>query len=96
MKRKFGIVVIDDDKETARKGLQQISRIPEEQINEFVIYGAPEVCSQIYFKSYYYGLDMTTYVANLYTKLYKNRPSEFVSVNIIPNLFSKMFFGNRS
>lgn len=35
-------MVIDDDKETARKTLQQISRIPEEQINEFAIYGAPE------------------------------------------------------
>jgi hypothetical protein len=42
LKTKLGIVVIDDDKETARKRLKQISRIPEEQINEFGIYGAPE------------------------------------------------------
>jgi hypothetical protein len=42
LKTKLGIVVIDDDKETARKRLQQISRLPEEQINEFAIYGAPE------------------------------------------------------
>ena len=42
LKTKLGIVVIVDDKETARKRLQQISRIPEEQINEFAIYGTPE------------------------------------------------------
>jgi F420-dependent oxidoreductase-like protein len=42
LKTKLGIVVIDDDKETARKRLQQISRIPQEQINEFAIYGTPE------------------------------------------------------
>ena len=43
LKTKLGVVVIDDDKEMARKRLQQISKgIPEEQINEFAIYGTPE------------------------------------------------------
>ena len=43
LKTKLGLVVIDDDKEMARKRLQQISKgIPEEQINEFAIYGTPE------------------------------------------------------
>ncbi|MGB7952532.1 MAG: LLM class F420-dependent oxidoreductase [Candidatus Nitrosopolaris sp.] len=43
LKTKLGFVVIDDDKEMARKRLQQISKgIPEEQINEFAIYGTPE------------------------------------------------------
>ena len=43
LKTKLGVVVIDDDRETARKRLQQISKgIPEEQINEFAIYGTPE------------------------------------------------------
>ncbi|MDQ6866794.1 MAG: LLM class F420-dependent oxidoreductase, partial [Thermoproteota archaeon] len=43
LKTKLGVVVIDDDKETARKRLQQISKgIPEEQINEFAIYGTSE------------------------------------------------------
>lgn len=43
LKSKLGVVVIDDDRETARKRLQQISKgIPEEQINEFAIYGTPE------------------------------------------------------
>ncbi len=43
LKTKLGVVVIDDDKEMARKRFQQIIRgIPEEQINEFAIYGTPE------------------------------------------------------
>jgi len=43
LKTKLGVVVIDDDREMARKRLQQISKgIPEEQINEFAIYGTPE------------------------------------------------------
>jgi F420-dependent oxidoreductase-like protein len=43
LRPKLGVVVIDDDRETARKRLQQISKgIPEEQINEFAIYGTPE------------------------------------------------------
>ena len=43
LKTKLGFVVIDDDKEMARKRLPQISKgIPEEQINEFAIYGTPE------------------------------------------------------
>ena len=47
LKTKLGVVVIDDDKEMARKRLQQISKgIPEEQINEFAIYGTPEDVSR--------------------------------------------------
>jgi F420-dependent oxidoreductase-like protein len=43
LKTKLGVVVIDDDKEMARKRLQQnIMGMPEEQINEFAIYGTPE------------------------------------------------------
>ena len=43
LKTKLGVVVIDDDKEMARKRLQQIIMgMPEEQINEFAIYGTPE------------------------------------------------------
>lgn len=43
LKTKLGVVVIDDDKEMARKRLLRISKgIPEEQINEFAIYGTPE------------------------------------------------------
>ena len=42
MKTKLGVVVIDDDKETARKRLQQIIKVPEEQVDEFAIYGSPE------------------------------------------------------
>jgi F420-dependent oxidoreductase-like protein len=43
LRTKLGVVVIDDDKEMARKRLQQISKgIPEEQIDEFAIYGTPE------------------------------------------------------
>ena len=43
LKTKLGVVVIDDDKEMARKRLLHITKgIPEEQINEFAIYGTPE------------------------------------------------------
>jgi alkanesulfonate monooxygenase SsuD/methylene tetrahydromethanopterin reductase-like flavin-dependent oxidoreductase (luciferase family) len=42
LKTKLGVVVIDDDKETARKRLQQIIKVPEEQVDEFAIYGSPE------------------------------------------------------
>ena len=43
LKTKLGVVVIDDDKEMARKRLQQISKgMPKEQIDEFAIYGTPE------------------------------------------------------
>lgn len=43
LKTNLGVVVIDDNEEMARKRLQQISKgIPEEQINEFAIYGTPE------------------------------------------------------
>jgi F420-dependent oxidoreductase-like protein len=43
LKTKLGIVVIDDDKEIAKERIQQVSRgMPEEQINEFAIYGTPE------------------------------------------------------
>jgi F420-dependent oxidoreductase-like protein len=43
LKTKLGVVVIDDDKDMARKRLLQITKgIPEEQINEFAIYGTPE------------------------------------------------------
>ena len=43
LKTKLGVVALDDDKEMARKRLQQIIMgIPEEQINEFAIYGTPE------------------------------------------------------
>jgi F420-dependent oxidoreductase-like protein len=41
LKTKLGLVIIDDNKEMARKRLQQAG-IPEEQINEFAIYGTPE------------------------------------------------------
>ena len=41
LKTKLGPVVIDYNKEMARKRLQQAG-IPEEQINEFAIYGTPE------------------------------------------------------
>ncbi len=38
LKTKLGVVVIDGDKETARKRLQHIINVPEEQVNEFAIY----------------------------------------------------------
>jgi hypothetical protein len=39
LKTKLGVVVIDNDEETARKRFQQIINIPEEQVDEFAIYG---------------------------------------------------------
>jgi hypothetical protein len=42
LKTTLQVVGIDEDKETASNILQQISGIPEEQINEFAIYGSPE------------------------------------------------------
>jgi alkanesulfonate monooxygenase SsuD/methylene tetrahydromethanopterin reductase-like flavin-dependent oxidoreductase (luciferase family) len=42
LKTKLGGVVIEDDRELARKRLQQIVKMPEDQINEFAIYGMPE------------------------------------------------------
>jgi alkanesulfonate monooxygenase SsuD/methylene tetrahydromethanopterin reductase-like flavin-dependent oxidoreductase (luciferase family) len=43
LKTKLGIVVLDDDREIAKKRIQQVSRgMPEEQINEFAICGTPE------------------------------------------------------
>jgi hypothetical protein len=41
LKTRLGLVVFDDNKEMARKRLQQAG-IPEEQINELAIYGTPE------------------------------------------------------
>ena len=42
LKTKLGVVVIEDDREMARKRLRQIINVPEEQVNEFAIYGTPE------------------------------------------------------
>jgi F420-dependent oxidoreductase-like protein len=43
LKTKLGLIVIDNDKETAEKRIQQISKVmPQEQVKEFVIYGTPE------------------------------------------------------
>jgi len=42
LKTKLGVVVIDEDKESARKRLQQIIKVPEDQVDEFAIYGSPE------------------------------------------------------
>jgi F420-dependent oxidoreductase-like protein len=43
LKTKLGIVVLDDDREKAKQRIQQVSRgMPEEQINEFAIYGTSE------------------------------------------------------
>ena len=39
---KLGGVVIEGDRELARKRLQQIVKMPEDQINQFAIYGTPE------------------------------------------------------
>ncbi|MGC2573998.1 MAG: hypothetical protein WA364_20980 [Candidatus Nitrosopolaris sp.] len=45
-KTKLGRVVIEDDRELARKRSQQIIsqvvKMPEEQVDEFAIYGTPE------------------------------------------------------
>jgi alkanesulfonate monooxygenase SsuD/methylene tetrahydromethanopterin reductase-like flavin-dependent oxidoreductase (luciferase family) len=42
LKTKLGVVVIEDDTELARKRLRQIIKVPEEQVDEFAIYGTPE------------------------------------------------------
>jgi F420-dependent oxidoreductase-like protein len=42
LKTRLGVVVIDSDKEMARKRSQQLINVPEEQVNEFAIYGTPE------------------------------------------------------
>ncbi|HYV52618.1 MAG TPA: hypothetical protein VE971_04920, partial [Candidatus Eisenbacteria bacterium] len=42
LKTKLGVVVIEDDRELARKRLQQIIKVPEDQVDEFAIYGSPE------------------------------------------------------
>src|SRR6266498_2425639 len=43
LKTKLGIIVVDDDKQMAEKKIKQIFKgMPEEQIREFAIYGAPE------------------------------------------------------
>ena len=43
LKTKLGAIVVDDNKEMAKTRVQQTFKgIPDEQINEFVIYGTPE------------------------------------------------------
>ncbi|MDW0216886.1 MAG: hypothetical protein QOA56_10415, partial [Nitrososphaeraceae archaeon] len=43
LKTKLGIIVVDDDKQTSEKKIQQIFKgMPEEQIREFAIHGTPE------------------------------------------------------
>jgi alkanesulfonate monooxygenase SsuD/methylene tetrahydromethanopterin reductase-like flavin-dependent oxidoreductase (luciferase family) len=42
LKTKLGIIEVENDKETARKKIQVSRGMPEEQINEFAIYGTPE------------------------------------------------------
>jgi F420-dependent oxidoreductase-like protein len=43
LKTKLGIIVVDDDKQTSEKKIEQIFKgMPEEQIREFAIYGTPE------------------------------------------------------
>jgi F420-dependent oxidoreductase-like protein len=47
LKTKLGAIVVDDSKEMAKSRVQQTFKgIPEEQINEFVIYGTPEDVSR--------------------------------------------------
>lgn len=45
LKTKLGVVVIDDDKEMARKRVQGLN-VPEERINEVAMYGKPEDVSR--------------------------------------------------
>ena len=42
LKTKLGCIVIEDDRELARKRSRQIVKMPEEQVDEFAIYGTPE------------------------------------------------------
>jgi F420-dependent oxidoreductase-like protein len=47
LKTKLGAIVVDDSKEIAKSRVQQtFGGMPEEQINEFVIYGTPEDVSR--------------------------------------------------
>jgi alkanesulfonate monooxygenase SsuD/methylene tetrahydromethanopterin reductase-like flavin-dependent oxidoreductase (luciferase family) len=47
LKTKLGAIIIDDNKDMAKKRVQESFRgIPEEQIKEFVIYGTPEDISR--------------------------------------------------
>ena len=47
LKTKLGAIIVDDDKEIAKSRVQHAFKgIPEEQINEFVIYGTPEDVSR--------------------------------------------------
>jgi hypothetical protein len=49
LKTTLGAIIIDDDKQIAKKRVQQITKMPEEQIREFVspaIYGTPEDVSR--------------------------------------------------
>jgi F420-dependent oxidoreductase-like protein len=46
LKTKLGAITIDDDKEIAKKRVQQFTRMPEEQIGEFAIYGTREDVSR--------------------------------------------------
>ena len=43
LKTKLGIIVVEDEKQTAEKKIEQIFKgMPDEQIREFAIYGTPE------------------------------------------------------
>ena len=43
LKTKLGIIMVEDEKQTAEKKIEQIFKgMPEEQIREFAIYGTPE------------------------------------------------------
>jgi F420-dependent oxidoreductase-like protein len=43
LKTKLGLIVIDNDKEMAEKRVRQISKVmPEELVQEFIIYGTPD------------------------------------------------------
>jgi F420-dependent oxidoreductase-like protein len=47
LKTKLGAIIVDDNKEMAKNRVRQtLKGLPEEQINEFVIYGTPEDVSR--------------------------------------------------
>ena len=47
LKTKLGVIAVDDNKEMAKRRVQQTFKgMPEEQLNEFVIYGTPEDLSR--------------------------------------------------
>jgi F420-dependent oxidoreductase-like protein len=46
LKTNINAIIIDDDKEIAKKRVQQITRVPEEQIREIAIHGTPEDVSK--------------------------------------------------